>query len=169
MPTASTLDFIMAVAPIVILIYLMVKKNSWPSYVALPFAALLVYGVTLIYFETDPNLINATVISGLLTAFTPIFIIWGAILLFKTMEHTGAMDTVRAWLNSISPNPVAQLMIIGWAFAFLIEGASGFGTPAALAAPIRSPSAPSAHRPGSASVSSTCRPSSCSTSASSRR
>ncbi|TVR78792.1 MAG: L-lactate permease, partial [Rhodospirillales bacterium] len=54
----------------------------------------------------------------------------------QTMEHTGAMDTVRAWLNSISPNPVAQLMIIGWAFAFMIEGASGFGTPAALAAPI---------------------------------
>ena len=27
-------------------------------------------------------------------------------------------------------------MIIGWAFAFLIEGASGFGTPAALAAPL---------------------------------
>ena len=27
-------------------------------------------------------------------------------------------------------------MIIGWAFAFSIEGASGFGTPAALAAPL---------------------------------
>jgi len=31
---------------------------------------------------------------------------------------------------------VAQLMIVGWSFVFLIEGASGFGTPAALAAPI---------------------------------
>jgi lactate permease len=136
MTEASTLDFIMAVAPIVILIYLMVKRNSWPSYIALPFAAFLVYGVKMIYFDADPNLTNATVIAGMLTAFTPIFIIWGAILLFKTMEHTGAMNTVRAWLNNITPNPVAQLMIIGWAFAFLIEGASGFGTPAALAAPI---------------------------------
>jgi lactate permease len=136
MTNASTLDFIMAVAPIVILIFLMVKKASWPSYIALPFSALLVYGVKMMYFGADANLTNATVIAGLLTAFVPIFIIWGAILLFKTMEHTGAMDTVRAWLNSISPNPVAQLMIIGWAFAFLIEGASGFGTPAALAAPI---------------------------------
>ena len=121
---------------IVILIYMMTKKNSLPSYIALPIAALLVYIVKLVYFESDPNLTNATIISGLLTALIPIFIIWGAILLFKTMEHTGAMDTVRAWLNSVTPNPVAQLMIIGWAFAFLIEGASGFGTPAALAAPI---------------------------------
>lgn len=129
-------DAVVAIAPIVILIYMMTKKNSVPSYIALPIAALLVYIAKLVYFGSDANLTNATIISGLLTAFVPIFIIWGAILLFKTMEHTGAMDTVRAWITSISPNPVAQLMIIGWAFAFLIEGASGFGTPAALAAPI---------------------------------
>lgn len=28
------------------------------------------------------------------------------------------------------------MMIIGYAFAFMVEGASGFGTPAAIAAPI---------------------------------
>ena len=49
---------------------------------------------------------------------------------------TGAMNVLRRWLGNISPNPVAQLMIIGWAFAFMIEGASGFGTPAAIAAPL---------------------------------
>jgi lactate permease len=136
MNTFSTWDAVLALAPIVILIIMMTKKNSVPSYIALPIAALLVYILKLAYFDSDPNLTNATIISGMLTAFVPIFIIWGAILLFKTMEHTGAMSTVRTWLNSVSPNPVAQLMIIGWAFGFLIEGASGFGTPAALAAPI---------------------------------
>ena len=136
MPESSTLDALLALAPIVILIFMMTKKNSVPSYIALPVAAALVYVLKLIYFDADPNLTNATVVNGLLTAWVPIFIIWGAILLFKTMEHTGAMDVVRGWLNSVSPNPVAQLMIIGWAFAFMIEGASGFGTPAALAAPI---------------------------------
>lgn len=33
-------------------------------------------------------------------------------------------------------NPVAQLMLIGFCFEFLVEGASGFGTPVALAAPL---------------------------------
>jgi lactate permease len=130
------MELFLSIFPIVLLIYLMTKKNSMPSNKALPLTALLIYFLQLIYFQSDPNLINATVVSGLLTAWVPIMIIWGAILLFKTMEVTGAMDTVRHWLNNISPNPVAQLMIIGWAFAFLIEGASGFGTPAALAAPI---------------------------------
>ncbi len=40
------------------------------------------------------------------------------------------------WLNSITANRVAQLMIIGWSFSFLVEGVSGFGTPAALTAPL---------------------------------
>ncbi|NBC33711.1 MAG: L-lactate permease [Alphaproteobacteria bacterium] len=136
MPEASTLNALIALAPIVILIVMMTKKNAVPSYIALPIAAALVYALKLTWFDADPNLTNATVIAGLLTAFIPIFIIWGAILLFKTMEHTGAMAQIRAWLNTVSPSPVAQLMIIGWAFAFMIEGASGFGTPAALAAPI---------------------------------
>jgi lactate permease len=130
------MDFIVTIAPIVILIYLMTKKNSVPSHVALPAVALLMYGIKLIYFAAAPDLVHASVLDGLLSAWTPILIIWGAIFLFKTMEHSGAMDVIRSWLTEISGNRVAQLMIIGWAFAFLIEGASGFGTPPALAAPL---------------------------------
>jgi lactate permease len=130
------MDVVIAVFPIVLLIFLMTKKNNVPSHKALPFVALLMYVLKLVYFQSDPNIVNATVISGLLYAWTPILIIWGAIFLFKVMETSGSMDVIRKWLNNISGNPIAQLMIIGWAFAFLIEGASGFGTPAALAAPI---------------------------------
>ena len=130
------MDVAISIFPIVLLIFLMTKKNNVPSHKALPLTALLMYLLKLIYFESDANLVNATVISGLLYAWIPILIIWGAIMLFKTMEVSGAMDTIRKWLNGVSENRVAQLMIIGWAFAFLIEGASGFGTPAALAAPI---------------------------------
>ena len=35
----------------------------------------------------------------------------------RMMETTGCIDIIRKWLATISPNPVAQLMIIGWAFA----------------------------------------------------
>lgn len=46
------------------------------------------------------------------------------------------MDTIRSWLNHLSGNRVAQVVVIAWSFQFLIEGASGFGTPAALAGPL---------------------------------
>jgi lactate permease len=132
----TKMNTLVAVFPIALLIYLMTKKKSMPSHIALPVVALLLYGLQLLYFNADFTLMNATVIDGLLTAWTPILVIWGAIFLFRTMENTEAMTTIREWLNGITHNKVAQLMIIGWAFAFLIEGASGFGTPAALAAPL---------------------------------
>jgi L-lactate permease len=84
----------------------------------------------------DPTLINATVVNGALSALTPISIIWGAILLSQTMRRAGAESIIGQWLNGVGPYPVAQLMIVGWAFAFMIEGSSGFGTPAAIAAPL---------------------------------
>ncbi|WP_075187594.1 L-lactate permease [Teredinibacter haidensis] len=122
--------------PIVLLVYLMTKKNSMPSFRALPLSALALYVVMLVIFKRDPNLVHAAILDGLLVAWTPILIIAGAIFLFRTMEATGALAVIRTWLNSISDNPIAQLMIVGWAFQFLIEGASGFGTPAALAGPV---------------------------------
>jgi lactate permease len=130
------MDLFLSIGPIALLIFLMTKKNPMPSFKALPIAAVVMYFVKLVYFESPADVTNATVLGGALTALTPILIIWGAILLFRTMDNSGGMDIMRSWLNGITENRVAQLMIIGWAFAFLIEGASGFGTPAALATPI---------------------------------
>ncbi len=130
------MDIFFSIFPIAVLIFLMVKKNPLPSHVVLPIVALLYYFIKLVFFKESANIINATVFSGILTAWTPILIIWGAILLFRTMENSGSMNIIKEWLNTVSRNKIAQLMIIGWAFAFLIEGASGFGTPAALAAPV---------------------------------
>ncbi len=33
-------------------------------------------------------------------------------------------------------HPVSEVYLISWAFAYLVEGASGFGTPVALASPM---------------------------------
>jgi lactate permease len=129
-------DVLLSIAPIVAMIAVMTKPRGWPAHVALPATALVIYAIETIHFEADPNLVNATVVNGLLNAWIPISITAGAIFLFGTMEASGGMRVIRAWLNTVSDDPVAQLMIIGWAFAFMIEGASGFGTPAALAAPI---------------------------------
>ncbi len=63
--------------PILLLIYLMTKKNSMPSFKALPLMALLLYFLKMGYFNVEANLINATVVNGLLTALVPISIVWG--------------------------------------------------------------------------------------------
>lgn len=126
----------LSIFPIILLIYLMVKRNALPSYVALPWIAVVVIIIQLIFFNTDISLVSANIMSALIAVQTPITVIFGAILFNRFSETSGVTNTLRRWLGTINPNPVAQIMIIGWAFAFMIEGASGFGTPAAIAAPI---------------------------------
>ncbi|MEZ8106597.1 L-lactate permease [Vibrio cortegadensis] len=130
------LNLIISTIPIVLLIWMMTKKNALPSHFALPITALLVGIFQLFYFGANLTDLSANIIAGSLSAITPISIIAGAILLNRTIALSGAETVIRHWLESISRNQIAQLMIIGWAFAFMIEGASGFGTPAAIAAPI---------------------------------
>jgi lactate permease len=130
------MDLFFAALPIAFLIFVMTKKRGLPSTVAFALAALLTYTVRIWFFKTSPNLAHAAILNGLLQALTPISIVFGAIFFFVALERSGAMQTLRLWLDGVSRNPVAQLMIVGWSFIFLIEGASGFGTPAALAAPI---------------------------------
>jgi lactate permease len=130
------LNLIISVVPILLLIWMMTKRNALPSHIALPTTAAFIGLLQLFYFGSDFTLLGANIIAGTLSAITPISIITGAILLNRTIALSGAEDVIRQWLETISRNQVAQLMIIGWAFAFMIEGASGFGTPAAIAAPI---------------------------------
>ena len=120
----------------VLVIVLMTKPRPWSAHAALGLAAVVLYLFHLVGFQSTAADVHAAVISGVIAALTPLTIVAGAILLFKIMAAGGALVTMRGWLNTISAEPVAQLMVIGWAFVFLIEGASGFGTPAALAAPI---------------------------------
>jgi lactate permease len=130
------MELVFAALPIGFLIFVMTKKKGMPSTVAFALAALLTYIIRIAFFKTNANLAHAAILSGLLQALTPISIVFGAIFFFVALERSGAMQALTLWLDGVSRNPVAQLMIVGWSFLFLIEGASGFGTPAALAAPI---------------------------------
>lgn len=125
-----------ALLPIAWLIWAMTKPRPWPSQVALPVAALIALAVRIFYFHDPVAEWGTAIVAGWLLAWTPILIVGGAIFFFKAMEASGAMEVIRQGLNAVTPNRVARLLIIGWAFQYLIEGASGFGTPAALAGPL---------------------------------
>jgi len=126
----------LSIFPIALLIYLMTKGKSVPASKALPVAAAVLYAIRFFVFKDNPTELHAGIISGILSAWTPILVIWGAILLFQTMEVSGALKRIREWLGTLAEHRVEQIMLVGWAFSFFIEGVSGFGTPAALAAPI---------------------------------
>jgi lactate permease len=60
----------------------------------------------------------------------------GAITLFETMEATLCLQYMMRELKALTAgHPIAELMLL-FCFATVIEGASGFGTPVALAGPM---------------------------------
>ena len=104
--------------PIILLVYLMSKKNNLPANQALPLCAFVAFLVVTFAFNHELNQVYASIFSGLLMAWTPILIIAGAIFLFRCMEEAGALDIIRQWLNHISNNPIAQLMIVAGLLLF---------------------------------------------------
>ena len=130
------MDTLIAALPVIFLVWSMTKQRPLAAHVALPLTALFAGLLQVFYFQADKLTLLANAVAGGLSVLTPISIVAGAILLNRVLVISGAENTLKQWLESISRNQVAQLMIIGWAFAFMLEGASGFGTPAAIAAPI---------------------------------
>jgi lactate permease len=131
------LDLTLSLLPIIFLLTVTLKPNGMKSQISLPIASFILYILRLTYFQSAPNVVHAAVLVGILGAFTPISIVFGAIFLFETMEKTKCMEWMLRQLKVISKgNEIAEIMLIGWAFTYLLEGASGFGTPTALAAPI---------------------------------
>lgn len=73
---------------------------------------------------------------GFFKALEILFIIFGAILILETLTKGGAIDAINRGFSRSSDDPRIQVIVIAWLFGGLIEGAAGFGTPAALAAPL---------------------------------
>ena len=80
--------------------------------------------------------IAAQTIAGFLNSIDTIVIIFGAILIMNTLKQSGGMGVINRMFTSVSDDPRIQVIIIGFMFGAFIEGAAGFGTPAALAAPL---------------------------------
>ena len=80
--------------------------------------------------------VAASTVQGLFLSFDLLWIIFGAILLLNTLERSGGVASIRRSFHGISDDRRVQVVIIAWLFGSFIEGAAGFGTPAAVAAPL---------------------------------
>ena len=98
----------------------------------------LVITVIIAYFGWDFSFQNiaASTIQGLFITFDILYIIFGAILLLNLLKYSGAISAIRQGFVDISPDRRVQVIIIAWLFGSFIEGAAGFGTPAAIVAPL---------------------------------
>ncbi len=125
----------LAVLPILLAGVLLVgfrvpARRAMPAvYVAAVVIAVGAWGVA-------PIRVIASTIQGLFLTFDLLWIIFGAILLLNTLEESGGVSAIRRSFGALSGDRRVQVIVIAWLFGSFIEGAAGFGTPAAVAAPL---------------------------------
>lgn len=107
-----------------------------PAKHAMPAAYAAAVLVALGAWEMTVSRIAAASIQGLFLTFDLLFIIFGAILLLHTLERSGGVGAIRRSFHGISDDRRVQVVIVAWLLGSFIEGAAGFGTPAAVAAPL---------------------------------
>ncbi|GIW95820.1 MAG: lactate permease [Pirellulaceae bacterium] len=126
---------LLALGPIAVVALLLVGLR-WPASRAMPCSYLVVLLLAWAIWQVAPQRIAAATVNGLIVALSLLYIIFGAILLLNTLEESGALATIRHRLGHVTPDRRIQVILIAWLFGAFMEGASGFGTPAAVAVPL---------------------------------
>lgn len=131
----SSILALVAVAPILLAGVLLIGFRVAAKY-AMPAVYIAAAALAWAVWRVDARHVAASTVQGLFITFDILLIIFGAILLLKTLEHSGGVSAIRRSFHGISDDRRVQIVIVAWLFGSFIEGAAGFGTPAAVAAPL---------------------------------
>src|SRR3989344_413719 len=124
-----------AILPFVLLLVLIVVKK-WSSLKVMPLVWFVTALISLLIWKLNIKLISASFIKGTFLTLEIMLIIFGAVWLLTILQEKKRMHYIQEFLSSISPDARIQAIIIAWLFGSLIEGVAGFGTPAAIVAPL---------------------------------
>ncbi len=126
---------VLAFAPLVVVFVLMAGLR-WPAVKAMSAGWLVAGGLGLSVWRLDWNWWAASAVYGAIQAIEIVIIVFGALLLMNHLQQSGAIASIRWHLSGIADDRRIQLLLIGLGFMTIVEGAAGFGTPGALAAPL---------------------------------
>jgi len=132
---SSILMSLLAFTPLVLAGVLLIGFRM-AARVAMPVVFIVAVLIALLAWDMSFVRVVASSLQGLMLTVSILWIIFGAILLLNTLKHSGGIAAIRNGFSGISPDRRVQAIIVAWLFGCFIEGASGFGTPAAVAAPL---------------------------------
>ncbi|WP_254767060.1 L-lactate permease [Salinilacihabitans rarus] len=132
---ASPLELVAAAFPLLVVGALLVGL-LWPATRAMPLAwiAALVVGYA-VWGNSVDYLVGASLV-GAITALEILWIVFGALVLLYTLMQAGAFDRINRGFAAVSDDRRVQVVLLAFFLATFIEGAAGFGTPAAVVAPL---------------------------------
>jgi lactate permease len=135
---------LLAVAPILLVLVLMIGLR-WSAASAGILSLLFAVGIAVFGFgygiKGSDGLALGIALGGVLAealflAGTIVWIIFPALCIYELQNRSGAFEVLRLGLERLSGDRRIAAILVAWFFTLFLEGAAGFGTPVALAAPI---------------------------------
>ena len=135
LPALNFTNILLAAFPLLLVLYLMIGRN-WGGSRAGPAGWLAAILVALMFFGANGLLLLVSFGRAFLLSLYVLYIIWMALLLYNVVNDAGAIDVIGQELPAFAPDRPGQALLLAWVFGSFLQGASGFGVPAAVVAPL---------------------------------
>lgn len=89
-----------------------------------------------LFWHLSPAVLGASILQALHKSLPILWILFGALLMLNSLRATGAIDRINQGFKALSADMCLQTVLVAFLFGGLIEGVSGFGTPAMVTAPL---------------------------------
>lgn len=120
----------------VILPLILLAVFNMPALKGMAISALVVTLAGWFIWQMPNNVMFASILQGIHKTFPILWILFGALMMLHVLRHTGAITRINAGFESLTADMRILAVLIAYLFGGLIEGVSGFGTPAMVTAPL---------------------------------
>jgi len=129
------LETLLALTPLLIVAVLLVGL-LWSATRVMPVAWFAAALIAFVVWGMPLEFVAAASLTGVMAAIEILWIVFGALVLLYTLMRSGAVDRINAGFAKISDDRRVQVILLGFFLATFLEGVAGFGTPAAVVAPL---------------------------------
>lgn len=120
----------------VLLVGTLMVGFSWPAIKAMPMGLAAAAIAALLIWDMPWRWFLAAAFAGFINTVDILTIVFGALLILQLLKRSGAIGRIAASMAGISRDRRVQVIVIAWLMVSFLEGAAGFGTPAAIGAPL---------------------------------
>lgn len=131
----TIITWLIAAAPILLLILLMVKLQLG-AVKAAPIALFISILTSFLVFKADLGFVAMQAAKGIWSSLSVLIVIFPAILIYEITREAGTEQSIIQEVSRITPNKLLQILAIGAVFSSFLQGITGFGVPVAVAAPL---------------------------------
>lgn len=125
---------LLAMVPVVVLLFLLGVARK-PAWLAGSVGCAAAFVLAISAYHMPAGLAISAMLYGIANGLLPIaWIVFTAILMYRLAVDTGKFEIIKDSIGNLTSDRYMQALLIAFAFGAFIEGASGFGTPVAVAA-----------------------------------